>query len=123
MVDEMLYDGLTNVYSQELMGVLAEYTAEKAGLTREMQDELSLRSQLNAAKASTAGLFKEEIVPIELPRKKGIFEVDETSAPTQPLNLWQAYAPRFPKKARSPPVTLHNSPTEPRWCWWQVRPA
>jgi len=78
LVDEMLYDGLTNVYSQELMGEIAEYTAEKAGLTRQDLDEWSAQSQQKAAKAAEAGLFKEEIVPIELPRKKGVFEADET---------------------------------------------
>ena len=49
MVDEMLYDGLTNVYTNELMGEIAEYTAEKAGLTRQMQDEWALQSQQRAA--------------------------------------------------------------------------
>lgn len=78
LVDEMLYDGLTNVYSNELMGELAEYTAEKAGLTRKELDEWSARSQQLAAKSSAAGLFKEEIVPIELPKGKGKFEADET---------------------------------------------
>lgn len=78
LVDEMLYDGLTNVYTNELMGELAEYTAEKAGLTRKELDEWSARSQQLAAKASAAGLFREEIVPIELPKGKGKFEVDET---------------------------------------------
>ena len=77
-VDEMLYDGLTNVYGNELMGELAEYTAEKAGITRPMQDEWSARSQQLAAKAAAAGLFKDEIVPIELPRGKGTFSADET---------------------------------------------
>ncbi len=78
MVDEMLYDGLTNVYTKELMGELAEYTAGKAGLTREMQDEWALRSQQRTAAADQAGRFKEEIVPIELPRRKGTFSADET---------------------------------------------
>lgn len=77
-VDEMLYDGLTNVYDGDLMGVIAEYTAEKAGITRQDQDEWSLRSQQLAAKAAADGRFTEEITPIELPRKKGTFEADET---------------------------------------------
>jgi len=78
MVDEMLYDGLTNVYSGELMGEVAEYTAEKAGITRQMQDEWALRSQNLAAKAAEGGKFADEIVPIELPRGKGTFSADET---------------------------------------------
>jgi acetyl-CoA C-acetyltransferase len=78
LVDEMLYDGLTNVYTNELMGDLAEYTAEKAGITRQMQDEWSARSQQLAAQASQAGKFKNEIVPITVPRAKEVFAVDET---------------------------------------------
>ncbi|MFH1746833.1 MAG: acetyl-CoA C-acyltransferase [Planctomycetota bacterium] len=97
MVDEMLYDGLTNVYSQELMGELAEYTAEKAGLTRQEQDEWSLRSQNLAAEATAAGRFKEEIVPIELPRKKGIFEADETFRAGTKLEDLAGLKPAFRK--------------------------
>lgn len=77
-VDEMLFDGLTNIYTNELMGELAEYTAEKAGITREEQDRWALRSQQLAAQASAGGKFKDEIVPIELPRGKGFFDADET---------------------------------------------
>ncbi|MFQ5807090.1 MAG: acetyl-CoA C-acetyltransferase, partial [Phycisphaerae bacterium] len=77
LVDEMVYDGLTNVYSNQLMGELAEYTAEKAGITRGAQDEWAVKSQQRTAKADKEGLFKEEIVPIELPRGKGTFTADE----------------------------------------------
>lgn len=97
MVDEMLYDGLTNVYSQELMGVLAEYTAEKAGVTRQDQDEWALRSQQRAAQASGDGLFKQEIVPIELPRKKGVFDTDETFRADTTLESLASLRPAFSK--------------------------
>ena len=106
MVDEMLYDGLTNVYSQELMGVLAEYTAEKAGVTRGMQDEWALKSQQRAAKATQDGLFKEEIVPIELPRKKGVLEVDETFRADTTLESLANLRPAFSKEGT---VTAGNS--------------
>jgi acetyl-CoA C-acetyltransferase len=106
LVDEMLYDGLTNVYSQELMGVLAEYTAEKAGLTRQMQDEWALKSQQRAAQASADGLFKDEIVPIELPRNKGVFETDETFRADTTLESLAGLKPAFRKDGT---VTAGNS--------------
>lgn len=106
MVDEMLYDGLTNVYSQELMGVLAEYTAEKAGLTRQVQDEWSLKSQQRAAKATADGLFKQEIVPIELPRRKGVFDADETFRADTTVESLASLRPAFSKDGT---VTAGNS--------------
>jgi acetyl-CoA C-acetyltransferase len=97
MVDEMLYDGLTNVYSNELMGELAEYTAEKAGITRQMQDEWSLRSQQLAAKASAEGKFKAEIVPIVVPKAKEPFAVDETFRADTTLAALASLKPAFKK--------------------------
>lgn len=106
LVDEMLYDGLTNVYSQELMGVLADYTAEKAGLTRQIQDEWAFRSQQRTAQASADGLFKDEIVPIELPRGKGVFEGDETFRADTTLESLAGLRPAFSKDGT---VTAGNS--------------
>ena len=97
MVDEMLYDGLTNVYTNELMGELAEYTAEKAGLTREMQDEWSLQSQQRSAAAAAAGKFAEEIAPIELPRGKGTFSADETFRADTTMESLAGLRPAFKK--------------------------
>jgi len=97
LVDEMLYDGLTNVYSGELMGVLAEYTAEKAGLTREMQDEWALKSQQRTAAAWEQGRFADEVVPIELPRKKGTFSQDETYRADTTLESLGKLRPAFAK--------------------------
>jgi acetyl-CoA C-acetyltransferase len=97
MVDEMLYDGLTNVYSKELMGELAEYTAEKAGITRQAQDEWSLRSQQLAAKAWDAGLFNDEVVALTLPRNKGTFEKDETFRADTTLQSLAGLKPAFKK--------------------------
>lgn len=96
-VDMMLYDGLTNVYSDELMGMLAEYTAEKAKITREEQDQWALRSQQLTAKASQEGKFKGEIVPIELPRRKGTFEADETYRADTTIESLAGLRPAFSK--------------------------
>lgn len=97
MVDEMLYDGLTNIYSKELMGELAEYTAEKAGITRQMQDEWSLRSQQLTAKATQEGKFKAEIVPIAVPKAKELFAVDETFRADTTLEALAGLKPAFKK--------------------------
>ncbi len=97
LVDEMLYDGLTNVYTNELMGELAEYTAEKAGITRREQDEWSLRSQLLAAKAAEKGYFKNEIAPITVPKAKEPFAADETFRADTTLEGLASLKPAFKK--------------------------
>lgn len=80
MIDTMLTDGLTDAFHDIHMGVTAENIVEKYQFTREQQDELAVRSQNNAEKAITSGRFKEEIVPIELPQRRGdpkIIDTDE----------------------------------------------
>ena len=80
MVDTMIVDGLWDVYNQYHMGITAENVAKKYGIGREAQDALALASQTKAAAAQDAGRFKDEIVPILLPQKKGdplVFASDE----------------------------------------------
>ncbi|MBT9476416.1 acetyl-CoA C-acetyltransferase [Polaromonas sp.] len=80
MVDTMIVDGLWDVYNQYHMGITAENVARKYGIDRAMQDALALASQTKAAAAQDAGKFKDEIVPITIPQKKGdpvVFSVDE----------------------------------------------
>lgn len=80
MVDSMIVDGLWDVYNQYHMGITAENVAKQYGITRAMQDELALASQQKAAAAQDAGKFKDEIVPVSIPQKKGdpvIFAADE----------------------------------------------
>lgn len=80
MVDSMIVDGLWDVYNQYHMGITAENVARQYGITRAMQDALALASQQKAAAAQDAGRFKDEIVPVLLPQKKGealVFENDE----------------------------------------------
>jgi acetyl-CoA C-acetyltransferase len=95
--DMMLYDGLTNVYTNELMGELAEYTAEKAGLTRADQDQWALRSQQLTAKAWQENAFADEIVGIDLPRGKGTFAKDETFRDDTTLEGLGSLKPAFKK--------------------------
>jgi acetyl-CoA C-acetyltransferase len=71
LTDTMISDGLWDVYNQYHMGITAENVAKKYGVSREQQDALALASQQKAAAAQEAGRFKEEIVPVLLPQKKG----------------------------------------------------
>ena len=76
MEDALLKDGLTDVYDRFHMGVCAETTAKKHGVTREMQDEYALRSYARARAAWESGAFKDEIAPVEVKGKKGSVVVD-----------------------------------------------
>ncbi|MBK8066039.1 MAG: acetyl-CoA C-acetyltransferase [Betaproteobacteria bacterium] len=80
MVDSMITDGLWDVYNQYHMGITAENVAKAHGITREMQDALALASQQKASAAQDAGRFKDEIVGVTIPQKKGdplVFAADE----------------------------------------------
>ncbi len=80
MIDLMIHDGLWEIFNNYHMGMTAENVAEKYGLSREQQDGLGLRSQNLAEKAIKEGRFKDEIVPVVIPQKKGdpkIFYTDE----------------------------------------------
>jgi acetyl-CoA C-acetyltransferase len=80
MIDSMIVDGLWDVYNQYHMGITAENVAKAHGITREMQDALALGSQQKAAAAQAAGRFKDEIVGVTIPQKKGdplVFANDE----------------------------------------------
>ena len=71
VIDGLQFDGLTNVYDQQMMGSCAELCAEEYGFTREMQDEFAIESYKRSAKAWESGNFKEEVVPVEIPQRKG----------------------------------------------------
>ena len=79
VVDHMIYDALTDARLDIHMGVTAENIAQKYNITRQMQDEFAMASQEKAIKAVDSGRFKDEIVPITIPSKKGdiVFDTDE----------------------------------------------
>ncbi|HHU70214.1 MAG TPA: acetyl-CoA C-acetyltransferase [Thermoanaerobacterales bacterium] len=80
VIDGMVHDGLWDIFNNYHMGITAENLAEKYNITREEQDEFAARSQQLAEKAITSGRFKDEIVPVEVPRRKKdplIFDTDE----------------------------------------------
>jgi len=80
LVDCMVYDGVWEKFNDYHMGVTAENIAEKFNISREEQDKFSADSENKAEKAIKSGLFKDEIVAIEIPQKKGapvVFDTDE----------------------------------------------
>ena len=80
MVDTMIVDGLWDVYNQYHMGITAENVAKAHNITRDMQDFLALASQQKASAAQDAGKFKDEIVGVSIPQRKGdpiVFNTDE----------------------------------------------
>ncbi|HQR86007.1 MAG: acetyl-CoA acetyltransferase [Burkholderiales bacterium 35-55-47] len=71
MIDTMIVDGLWDVYNQYHMGITAENVAKEFNITRDMQDALALASQQKASAAQDAGKFKDEIVSVHIPQRKG----------------------------------------------------
>jgi acetyl-CoA C-acetyltransferase len=71
LVDTMIVDGLWDVYNQYHMGMTAENVARQHSISREAQDALALASQQKASAAQEAGRFKDEIVPVAIPQRKG----------------------------------------------------
>ena len=80
LVDTMIKDGLWDAFNDYHMGITAENVAQQFNISREMQDAFALASQQKAIAAQDAGKFVDEIVPVQIPQRKGepvIFEVDE----------------------------------------------
>ena len=71
LVDSMIVDGLWDVYNQYHMGITAENVAKEYGISRQTQDEFAVASQNKAEAAQKAGRFKDEIVPVLIPQRKG----------------------------------------------------
>jgi acetyl-CoA C-acetyltransferase len=83
LVDGMIKDGLWCAMCDVHMGSHAEYTAKKAGVSREMQDEFAAASHKKAVAAQKAGKFKAEIAPVEIRSRKGVTTVDTDEGPRQ----------------------------------------
>lgn len=101
LVDGLIKDGLWCSFCDVHMGGHAEYTAKKAGITRQAQDEFALCSHRKAIAAMDAGRFREEIVPVEIPGKKGPTVIDTDESPRRDTSL-EALAklrPAFPNDA------------------------
>lgn len=108
LTDTMIVDGLWDVYNQYHMGVTAENVAKKYNISRAEQDEFALASQNKAEAAQKAGKFKDEILPLEMPGKKGsiIFDSDEYIKTGSTLEALSSLRPAFNKEGT---VTAGNA--------------
>ena len=99
MVDQMVFDGLTDAFSNVHMGITAENIAKRYGISREAQDEFSYMSQQKAINAVDSGKFDNEIVPISIVSKKEttLFAKDEYPNRTSTLEKLAALKPAFQK--------------------------
>jgi acetyl-CoA C-acetyltransferase len=83
MIDGMVYDGLWEIFYNYHMGLTSENIAEKFGITREEQDKLALMSHQRALAAIRDGIFKQEIVPVEVREKREIKQFDTDEHPRE----------------------------------------
>jgi acetyl-CoA C-acetyltransferase len=100
LTDSMIVDGLWDVYNQYHMGITAENVAKEYGITRQDQDVFATASQNKAEAAQKAGKFKDEIVPVPVPQRKGPpvnFENDEFIRQGATLEAIAGLKPAFDK--------------------------
>ena len=100
LVDTMIVDGLWDVFNQYHMGTTAENVAKQYGISRAQQDEFSVASQNKAEAAQKAGMFKDEIVPVMIPQRKGdplAFAADEFIKAGTTLESISGLRPAFAK--------------------------
>ena len=110
LVDAMINDGLWDAYNDYHMGCTGEVVAERFKVSRANQDEYALNSHRKAAAAIKAGKFKDEIVPVEIPQKKGpalVFDTDETVREDTSLEALTKLRPAFKTDGT---VTAGNAP-------------
>ena len=108
MVDAMVHDGLWDIFNNQHMGFTGEIVAERFGVTREDADELSMQSHLKAAAATKEGRFKDEILPVTIPSKKGdiVLDADEGIRADTTMEALGKLKPVFKKDGM---VTAGNS--------------
>ena len=100
VIDTMLKDGLTDAFEPMHMGITAENVAAKYNITREDQDSFAVRSQEKAVAAIKAGKFKDEIVPVLIPQRKGdplVFDTDEYPRENASMEGMAKLRPAFKK--------------------------
>jgi acetyl-CoA C-acetyltransferase len=109
LIDSMIVDGLWDVYNQYHMGITAENVAKQHAVSRAQQDEFAVASQNKAEAAQKAGKFKDEIVPVMIPQRKGdpvAFDSDEFIKTGATLDALSALRPAFDKQGS---VTAGNA--------------
>jgi acetyl-CoA C-acetyltransferase len=110
VVDSMIHDGLWDPYEHYHMGCTGEIVADKYGVTRELQDRFALESHRKAIAAIKAGKFRDEILPVPLPQKKGdpvLFDTDEPPREDTTLEALARLKPAFKENGT---VTAGNAP-------------
>jgi acetyl-CoA C-acetyltransferase len=116
LIDSLIHDGLWCSFGQCHMGGHAEYTAMKAGVSREEQDQFALESHRKAIAAIDAGEFEAEIVPVEIRSRKGTVVVDTDEPPRRDTSLESlgklrpAFAGDAPPEVTEATVTAGNAP-------------
>jgi acetyl-CoA C-acetyltransferase len=109
LIDSMIVDGLWDVYNQYHMGITAENVAKQHAVSRAQQDEFAVASQNKAEAAQKAGKFKDEIIPVMIPQRKGdpvAFDSDEFIKMGATLDALSALRPAFDKQGS---VTAGNA--------------
>ena len=112
LVDSMINDGLWCAFENYHMGCTGEVVAEEYSISRSQQDEFAVNSHRKAAAAIKEGKFKDEIVPVEIPQKKGaalVFDTDETVREDTTAEVLGKLKPAF--KAEGGTVTAGNAPS------------
>jgi acetyl-CoA C-acetyltransferase len=109
LIDSMVHDGLTDAFGGIHMGVTAENVAERYGITRADQDEFAVASQQKAERAVSDGVLRDEIVPIEVPEKRGTRVVDTDEAPRPGTNLEALAKLRAAFRSEGGTVTAGNA--------------
>jgi acetyl-CoA C-acetyltransferase len=111
IVDSMIHDGLWDPYDQVHMGTCGDLVAEKYGFTREMQDAFAAESYRRALAAQKEGRFKQEILPISVPQRRGeplLVDTDEEPGRGGPPDKLSQLRPAFTKNGT---VTAANAST------------
>lgn len=109
LVDGMIHDGLWDSFGKNHMGEYAEYTADKAGVTRADQDQFAVESHRKAIAAQEAGRFAAEIVPVEVPGKGGTTTIRADESPRKDTSL-ESLAKLKPVFKKDGSVTAGNAP-------------
>jgi acetyl-CoA C-acetyltransferase len=110
LIDSMVHDGLWEVYENYHMGITAELVAEKYNISRQEQDQFALESHQKAVRAMKSCFFESQIIPVEVPQKKGapiVISKDETPREDSTLEILAKLRPAFKKDGT---VTAGNAP-------------
>jgi len=111
LIDSMIADGLWDSYNNFHMGMTGELVAEKYGITRQEQDQFAVDSHRKAIRAIKSCFFAEQIVPVEIPQKKGdalVIKTDESPREDTSLEVLAKLKPAFKKEGGT--VTAGNAP-------------